>query len=63
VKAYNLDNLKEELVSKIVSINEEQNSGVYKVELQILKELPNHPNLVNYKKVQISSENNLYFIM
>ena len=63
VKAYNLDNLKEDLVSKIVSITEEEASGVYKTELQILKELPPHPNLVNYKKIQISSERNLYLIM
>jgi serine/threonine protein kinase len=63
VKAYNLDNLKEELVSKVISISEEEASGVYKNELQILKELPPHPNLVNYKKIQISSEKNLYLIM
>jgi hypothetical protein len=30
VKAYNLDNLKEELVSKVISITEEEASGVYK---------------------------------
>jgi hypothetical protein len=63
VKAYNLDNLKEELVCKVISFSEEEASGVYKTELQILKELPVHPNLVNYKKIQISSEKNLYIIM
>lgn len=63
VRAYNLDNLNEELVSKIISLAEEENSSICKAELQMLKDLPTHPNLVNYKKIQISSENNLYLIM
>jgi len=63
VRAYNLDNLSEELVSKVISVTEEENSGVCRAELQVLKELPVHPNLVNYKKIQISSEHNLYLIM
>jgi serine/threonine protein kinase len=55
--------MQEELACKIINISEEENNGVYKTELKMLKELPSHPNLVNYRKIQISSENNLYLIM
>jgi hypothetical protein len=55
VRAYNIENMQEELACKIINIAEEENDGVYKTELKMLKELPSHPNLVNYRKIQISS--------
>lgn len=48
---------------KIISIQDEETSRTVKSELQMLKELPFHPNLVNCMKVQISSERNFYIIM
>jgi AP2-associated kinase len=63
VRAYNLENPSEELVSKIISFGDEETSMTIKSELEMLKQLPIHPNLVNYKKIQISSEQNLYLIM
>ena len=63
VKAYNLEDREEDLVCKIVPMAEEQASGVYKAELQILKQIPEHTTLVHYKRMQISSEKNLYLIM
>lgn len=62
-RAYNLENMSEELAVKIISIQDEETSKTVKSELQMLKELPAHPNLVNCMKVQISSERNFYIIM
>lgn len=62
-RAYNLDNIQEELAVKIISIQDEETAKTVKSELMILKELPHNPHLVNCMKVQISSERNFYIIM
>lgn len=62
-KAYNLQNPSEELVVKIISAQDQETAKTIRSQLQMLKELPKHPNLVNCAKVQISSEKNFYIIM
>lgn len=47
----------------MISVRDEENAVTIKSELQMLKELPHHPNLVNCMKFQISSEKNFYIIM
>ena len=34
-----------------------------KTELKALTKLPYHPNLVNYKKIKVTSHNNSYIFM
>lgn len=50
-------------MSKIIALNDGETSATVKTELQLLKALPQHVNLVNYKRIQITSEKNLYLIM
>ncbi len=47
--------MNEELAVKIISINDDETAKTIKSELQMLRELPSHLNLVNTMKVQISS--------
>jgi serine/threonine protein kinase len=62
-RAYNTENPKEQLAVKIISIRDEKIGKTVKSELQMLRELPNHPNLVNCIKIQMNSERNFYIIM
>jgi serine/threonine-protein kinase ULK/ATG1 len=61
--AYDKDNPNEQLVAKIIDLHQAHNLHSIEAELQIIKELPRHENLVNCIKSHIESENNLYIIM
>lgn len=63
VRAFNKDNMEEKLVAKIINANDAETAATIKAEINILKTIPWHPNLVNCLKVQISSKHNFYLIM
>lgn len=63
VKAFNTEDLKEKLVAKIISCKNAEKAATIKAEVEVLKRVEHHPNLVNCAKVQLSSENNFYLIM
>ena len=58
VRAYNTENPNEDIVAKIISCDKAYMNKTLITELKALSDMPEHPNLVNYKKVKISSNNN-----
>lgn len=65
VRVYDSKNPKEDLVVKIIDFNAGGSSKFdsIKTEIMVLKKIPYHTNLVNYKKIKLSSHNKHYFIM
>ena len=63
VRAYNSAEPTEKLVAKIISCKDAERAITIKAEVETLKRVQYHVNLVNCKKIQLSSENNFYLIM
>ncbi|KAL4506413.1 hypothetical protein ABPG73_017147 [Tetrahymena malaccensis] len=63
VRAYDIKNQNEDLVAKIIPLDDQQKYESMQMELKVLCKLPQHVNLVNYKKIKMSSQNKQYFIM
>jgi serine/threonine protein kinase len=63
VRAYSIEQPSEQLVAKIINLQSIQNLESVQSELAALRQLPAHQNLVNCKKLQLSSSSNLYIIM
>ncbi|KAL4470920.1 hypothetical protein ABPG72_005954 [Tetrahymena utriculariae] len=63
VRAYDIKNQNEDLVAKIIPLDDHQKYESMQMELKVLCKLPQHVNLVNYKKIKMSSQNKQYFIM
>jgi len=55
VRVFDLDNRDEELVAKVIPLDDKIKLAAIEAELRILIRLPLHPNLVNYKKIRVSS--------
>ncbi|KAL4478675.1 hypothetical protein ABPG74_006910 [Tetrahymena malaccensis] len=57
VRAYDIKNQNEDLVAKIIPLDDQQKYESMQMELKVLCKLPQHVNLVNYKKIKMSSQN------
>lgn len=55
VRVFDLDHRDEELVAKVIPLDDKIKLAAIEAELRILIRLPLHPNLVNYKKIRVSS--------
>lgn len=55
VRAYDMQNRNEDLVAKIIPLDDKLKLESMKMELKVLVKLPLHANLVNYKKIKLSS--------
>lgn len=63
VRAYDIHNPSEDLVAKIIQLNDLGRLQSIQMELKVLQKLPQHNNLVNVKKMKLSSHHKQYFIM
>lgn len=51
------------MVAKIIEVKDEDAKATIKSEIEVIKKIPHHKNLVNFLRFQLSSQNNCYFIM
>lgn len=63
MRAYDMHNRDEDLVAKVIPLDDKSKLESLQIELRVLEKLPFHVNLVNYKKIKISSKHRQYFIM
>jgi serine/threonine protein kinase len=62
-RAYNRNDPAQKLAIKIFEIGALKNVESAYQELMVVMELPKHENLVEYKKVKITSKNRIYIVM
>lgn len=48
-KAINMNNAAEKLAAKVLPINDNKSRNIIEREFDIIKELPEHPNLIKFK--------------
>ena len=62
-KAVNLANSEDQLAVKVLPIKDGINKTLVEREINVLKQLPEHPNLINIKPFKYFSDENLYILM
>lgn len=62
-KAFNKDDQDEKLAAKTFDLSDSKKFESAMKELMIVTKIPSHENLVEYRKVKITSKNRLYIIM
>jgi serine/threonine protein kinase len=55
VRAFNKENMEQDLAVKIINCKDKETAATITNEINIMKNVPHHPNLVNFVKIQVSS--------